>query len=78
MIKNLLNSEGHQHRIIGSIITAILLKGWIFLLGGVASGRVCACNLCSRLAFLNWGEILIRSDEMIHFGKFKKILGKSF
>ena len=30
-------------------VTAIMLNGWILPIGGVASGRVCACSLCSRL-----------------------------
>ena len=30
MIKNFRNAKGHQNRISGSKITAILLKGWIF------------------------------------------------
>ena len=33
----------------GSKVTAILLKGWILPIGGIASGRVCACSLRSRL-----------------------------
>jgi hypothetical protein len=46
---NFLNPEGHQKRIIGSKVTAILLSGWILPIGGVASGMVCACSLRSRL-----------------------------
>ena len=41
--KNFLNPEGHQKRISGSKVTAILLKGWILPLGVVAWGRFCAC-----------------------------------
>ena len=48
--KNILNPEGHQNHNIGSKVTAILLKGWILPIGGVSSGRVCACSPCSRLA----------------------------
>ena len=36
VIKNFLNPEGNQHRISGSKVTAILLKGWI---GGASSGE---------------------------------------
>ena len=36
-IKNFLNLEGHQNRISGSKVTAILLNGWILPVGGVAS-----------------------------------------
>ena len=32
-------------------VPAILLNGWIFPIGGGASGRVCACSLRSRLAY---------------------------
>ena len=38
MIKNFLNPEGHQNCLTGSRVTAILLKGWILLIGGDASG----------------------------------------
>ena len=37
MIKTFLNPEGHQNRIAGSKVMAILLKGWIVPIGG-ASG----------------------------------------
>ena len=49
VIQNLQNPKGHQNLISGSKVTAILLKGWIWLIGGVASGRVCVCSLRSRL-----------------------------
>ena len=45
----ILNLEGHQNRITGSRVTAILLNGWTSPIGGVASGRACACSLRSRL-----------------------------
>ena len=51
MIKNFLNPEGHQNPFSGSQVTAILLKGLIWPTGGVASGRVCACRLRSRLIY---------------------------
>ena len=49
VIKNFLNLEGHQICISGSEVTAILLKGWAWPIGGVASGTVCAYILRSRL-----------------------------
>ena len=49
VIKNFLNPEGHQNPISGSKEVAILLKGWILPIGGVASGKVCSYSLCSRL-----------------------------
>ena len=51
VIKTFLNLKGHQNLISGSEVTAILLKGWIWPFGGVASGWVCACSLRSRLVF---------------------------
>ena len=51
MIKNCLNPEEHQNPISGSKVTAILLNGWICPFGGVASGRVGACSLHSRLVY---------------------------
>ena len=47
--QELSKSEGHQNPISGSKVTAVLLKGRILSIGGVASGRVCACSLRSRL-----------------------------
>ena len=52
VIKNFLNPEGHQHPISGSKVTAILLKGLIWPIGGAASGRVCACSLRNRLVLI--------------------------
>ena len=37
MIKNFLNPEGHQNRINGSKVMAILLKGWISPIGGAST-----------------------------------------
>ena len=51
VITNFLNPKRHQNLISGSKVTAILLKGWIWPVGGVASGRVCACSLRSRLVY---------------------------
>ena len=45
----ILNLEGHLNRVIGSKVTASLVNGGILLSGGVASGRVFACSLRSRL-----------------------------
>ena len=39
VIKNILNPEGHQNPTSGSKVTPILLKGWIWPVGGVASGE---------------------------------------
>ena len=38
------NLQGYQNYIIGSKVTGICLNGWILSIGGVASGRVCACS----------------------------------
>ena len=48
LIKTFLKPEGHQHSISGSKVIAILLKGLILPIGGIASGRVCAFSLRSR------------------------------
>ena len=37
VIKTFLNPEGHQNRISGSKVTAILLKGWILPIGGASA-----------------------------------------
>ena len=60
VIKNFLNPEGHQSPISGSKVTAfILLKGWIWPICGVASGRVCVCSLRSRLVFHSYLQLLL-------------------
>ena len=48
----ILNLKGHHNCTIGSKVTVILLNGWFLLMAGVASGRVCACSLRSRLIFI--------------------------
>ena len=37
--KNFLNPKGHQNPISGSKVTVILLKGWIFPIGGASAGE---------------------------------------
>ena len=37
MIKTFLDPEGHQNRITGSKVRAILLKGWILPIGGASA-----------------------------------------
>ena len=49
IFSEILNPEGHQNCCIGSTVTMILQNWWILTTGGVASGRVCVCNLQSRL-----------------------------
>ena len=39
VIKNFLNPEGHQNPISGSKVTAILLNGWIWLIGEASAGE---------------------------------------
>ena len=48
-IFEILNLEGHSNDITGLRVTAIFLNGWILPIDGVASERVCACSLRSRL-----------------------------
>ena len=38
VIQNFLNPQGHQNPIIGSEVTAILLRGWILLICGALAG----------------------------------------
>ena len=52
--REILNLEGHQNRCIALKVTSILLNGWIFPTGGVASRRVCACSLRNRLVSTPW------------------------
>ena len=37
VIKNFLNPEGHQNRISGSKVTAMILKRWILPIGGASA-----------------------------------------
>ena len=64
VIKNFQNFEGHQNPISGSEVRAILLKGWIWPIGGAASVRVCACSLHSRLVIIN---PYVKHHNYIHF-----------
>ena len=45
----ILNIQGRHNCCIGLKVTAILVNGWILPTGAVASGRVCAYSLRSRL-----------------------------
>ena len=73
MIKNFLNPKGHQNIISGSKVTAILLNGWIWPIGGVAAGRV-APEACAAGLFLQIYDINIKIGKFINLFKcFKKI-----
>ena len=50
-IKTFLNPEGHQHRITGSKVTAILLKRWILPIGGASSVEGLRSTGLPRLVF---------------------------
>jgi hypothetical protein len=53
MMKNFLNPEGHQNPLSGSKVTAILLKGWIWPIGGASAGEGLPCSLRGRLVLKN-------------------------
>ena len=57
VIKKFLNHKEHQHAISGWKDMAILLKGRILPIGGVASGRIYACSLRSRLVLIKNGSL---------------------
>ena len=59
--------EGHQNPISGSKVTTILLKGWIFPIGGLALGRVCACSLRNRLVCLINCFKVLKRKTMLRF-----------
>ena len=48
ILSEILNFEGHLNRCIGSIVTAILLNGWIFPTGGVALGTMMSETIFCR------------------------------
>ena len=50
-VKEILNLERHQNCTTGSRVRAILLKGGILPIGGVALGRVYVYSLRRRLVF---------------------------
>ena len=54
MIKTFLNPEGHQNRIRGSKVTAILLEGWILPIGGSSSVEGLGSTGLPRLVFLHF------------------------
>ena len=63
VIKTYLNAERHQNCISGSKVTAILLKGWVWPIGGASAVRV--CNIINSLSvaepFLKTPKSLIHS-----------------
>ena len=52
LIKTFLNPEGHQNRIRGSKVTAILLKGWILPIGGASAVEGLQSTRLPRLVFV--------------------------
>ena len=67
VIKKFLDPKGHQNPVSCSKVTAILLKGLILSIGGVASGRFCACSLHSRLFFYHSLILsIVRYDARLH------------
>ena len=64
MIKNFLNPEGHQNPYSGSKVMAILLKGWIWPIGGASAGEGLPCSLRSRLVYEKV-EILCREVQKL-------------
>ena len=72
------NPKGHQNCIIGSKVRAILLKGWILTVGGVAWGRVCAQPAKQALLQFVFGNYfasrLYFLESLIYIEERKKIL----
>ena len=66
MTKNFLNPERHQNPISGSIVTAILLKGWILPIGGASAVEGLRSTGLLRLVLMYF---------CIFFGKFLCIFG---
>ena len=56
MIKKFLNPEGHQNPIIGSKVTAILLKGWILAIDGASAVEGLQSTGLPRLVFVRIGN----------------------
>ena len=53
--------EEHPNRSTGSKVTVILLNGWILLIGGVSSGRVCARSLRSSLVYVALADLVVKT-----------------
>jgi hypothetical protein len=71
VIKNFLNPEGHQNRISGSKVTAILVKGWILPIGGASAGEGLPCSLRSRLVYY---QSRVNCNILYYVKKQQKIL----
>ena len=52
VIKNFLIPKGHQNPISGSKVTAILLKGWIWPIGGASAGEGLLLQPAQQACFL--------------------------
>ena len=64
-----------------SIVMTIFLHWWIFLIGGVASGRVCPYSLLSRLLFFSYWKnclngIFFQSWEQTNVGPNNRVIKK--
>ena len=58
MIKNFINSEGHQNPISASKVTAILLKGWILPIGGASAGEGLRLQPAQQACFIGFYNFL--------------------
>ena len=65
MIKTFLNSEGHQNRITGSKVTAILPKGWILPIGGASAVEGLRSTVLPRLVFFNKSNAKLVSVSLL-------------
>ena len=65
MIKNFLNSEGHQNPFSGSEVTAILLKGWILPIGGASAGEGLFISEKKRKKILIY-KVVFKDNNYMH------------
>ena len=59
VIGSFLNPKGHQNRINGSKVTAILLKGWILPIGGASAVESLRSTGLPRLVLHNYKNLFV-------------------
>ena len=69
MIKNFLNPKGHENPFSGSKVTGIILKGWIWPIGGALAGE----GLRSRLVYY-WFHAFLRVKSVLTAALMMKLI----
>ena len=66
VINNFLNLKGHQNPIIGSKVTAVLLKGWVLPIGGASAVEGLRSTGLPRLVLMSMSNSIKLTQRSHH------------